>query len=473
MAILDVDMRSEDDAKLRTGRQSQSDRCSNLNTSRQTVNTHNSILDMSRDEEEDEEVKSVLFESLTVVSMDSSDDENASKGSSSTKDSKKFSLHRFLGEGFMDGLCTPDFVPGGPCVVPTDCTQRFNCTRPRRNSRRSRRNQCDDRVNLSSDILDLLGCSADPGSFEREEIWHRKLDLSKPTRANLKNRMRHIRELRNSAHRSHTSSRHGVTLSNSRKSGYGYPSVLKRSATFNEHDPLAKHFGKGMQPIVPDYDGYDSDPEVLSSQYTPRPRESVPVPSIQTRPSMDEDMYIQDLVQQTMNSTWTFTWHPNPHNVKEFGLESVRPICINIWIERGTALPNGHVAEPTIMWRDAYQPFLTGKSELNKSTQKPWTMRLLSTCRIAASGSLDRSIYPLARSQNCFVLKTSSGNHEFLFESTSSNDMRKVCQQWKLTVARFASLAVMEDIASIEREFFHPSFNNQMLTIDSSSDEGY
>lgn len=31
----------------------------------------------------------------------------------------------------------------------------------------------------------------------------------------------------------------------------------------------------------------------------------------------------------------------------------------------------------------------------------------------------------------------------------------------------------MEDIASIEREFFHPSFNNQMLTIDSSSDEGY
>lgn len=472
MAILDVDFRSDEDAKLRTGRPSKADQCSNLNTSRQTVNTHNSILDMSRDEEEDEEVKSVLFESLTVVSMDTSDDETASKGSSSTRSSKKFSLHSFLGDKFMDGLCTPEFVPGGPCVVvPTDCTQRMNCTRTRKQSRKSRRAQCDDRVMLSTDILDLLGCAADPGTFEREEIWHRKLDLSKPARANLKNRMRRIRELRNSSHRSRPSSRHGVTLSQG--SSYGYPSVLKRSATSDQHDPLSKFIGKGMDPIVPDYDGYDSDPEVLSSQYTPRSRQSVPVDNLYVKPSMDEDMYIQDLVQQTMNSTWTFTWHPNAHNVKEFGLESSQPICINIWIERGTALPNGHVTEPTIMWRDAYQPLLTGKRQLNKSTQKPWTMRLLSTCRIAVAGSLDRSTYPLARSQNCFVLKTSSGNHEFLFEATSSNDMRKVCQQWKLTVARFASLAVMEDIASIEREFFHPSFNNQMMTMDNSSDEGY
>jgi len=326
---------------------------------------------------------------------------------------------------------------------------------------------------LSTDILDLLGCAADPGTFERDEIWHRKLDLSKPTRANLKGRMRRIRELRNSAHRSHASSRHGVTLSHSKNGGYGYPSVLKRAATSDEHDPLSMYIGKGMDPIVSEYDGYDSDPEVLSNQYTPSSRQSVPASSLQAKASMDEDMYIEDLVQQTLNSTWTFTWHPNPHNVKEFGLESSQPICINIWIERGSALPNGHVTEPTIMWRDAYQPLLNGKHQLNKSTQKPWAMRLLSTCRIAVSGSLDRSTYPLARSQNCFVLKTSSGNHEFLFEASSSNDMRKVCQQWKLTVARFASLAVMEDIASIEREFFHPSFNNQMLTIDNSSDEGY
>jgi hypothetical protein len=171
-------------------------------------------------------------------------------------------------------------------------------------------------------------------------------------------------------------------------------------------------------------------------------------------------------LQQTLNSTWTFTWHPNPHNVKAFGLESSKPICANVWIERGTALPNGHVAEPTIMWRDAYQPNLAGKHQLNKSTQKPWTMRLLNTCRIAPTKSLDRSVYPLARSKNCFVLKTSQGNHEFLFETTSRDDLETVCDRWKMTVARFASLAVMEDIDAIEREFFHPSSGNQMLVAD-------
>jgi hypothetical protein len=150
---------------------------------------------------------------------------------------------------------------------------------------------------LSTDILDLLGCAADPGTFEREEIWHRKLDLSKPTRTNLKNRLRRIRELRNSAHRSQTSSRHGVTISHSRKRDYGHPSVLKRSATSDEHDPLSQFIGKGMGPIVPDYDGYDSDPEVLSNQYTPRSSESAPVDSIQMKASMDEDVYLQDLVQ--------------------------------------------------------------------------------------------------------------------------------------------------------------------------------
>jgi len=460
MAILDVDSRADEDARLRT----EDARNKSLDTSRQTVNTHNSILDLSREEEEDEEVKSVLFEGLTVVSIDSDDD---SKTSGSTQSFKKFSLNNFLGDSFMDGFCTPDFVPGTPCAVPPDCAQRINCTRPRvSGKRRNRSSRCDDRIMLSTDILDLLGCVVDPETVEKDEIWSRKLDLSRPNRANLKNRMRRIRELRNSAHRSQTSSRHGFTLSHSRNNGYGYPSVLERARTSDEHDPLSQHIGKGIDPIVPDYDGYDSDPEVHSKQYKISSRQSVPMDRIEVKPSMDEDTYIQDVVQQTLNSTWTFTWHPNPHNIEEFGLESSQPICINIWIERGTALPNGHVAEPTIMWSDAYQPFLSGKRQLNKSSQKPWTMRLLSTCRIAASGSLDRSIYPLARSQNCFVLKASSGNHEFLFEASSSADMRQVSQQWKLTVARFASLAVMEDIASIEREFFHPSFNNQMLVID-------
>lgn len=295
MAILDVDSRADEDARLRT----EDGRNKSLDTSRQTVNTHNSILDLSREEDDDEEAKSVLFESLTVVSMDSDDD---SKTSGSTQGSKKFSLDSFLGGSFMDGLCTPDFVPGTPCVVPPGCAQRINCTRPRiLGKRQSRRSQCDDRVMLSTDILDLLGCVVDPGTFEKDEIWSRKLDLSRPNRANLKNRMRRIRELRNSAHRSQTSSRHGFTLSHSRKSRYGYRSILERARTTDEHDPLSQYIGKGMDPIVPDYNGYDSDPEVHSNQHSPSSRQSVPVDRFEVKPSMDEDTYIQDIIQVCVN----------------------------------------------------------------------------------------------------------------------------------------------------------------------------
>lgn len=171
--------------------------------------------------------------------------------------------------------------------------------------------------------------------------------------------------------------------------------------------------------------------------------------------------------QETLNSTWTFTWHPNPQNVKDFGLDSSKPVCVNIWIERGTALPNGHVTEPTIMWRDAYQPNLQAKHQLNKSTQNPWTMRLLNTCRVAGcTGSLDRAVYPMARRLNCFVLRTSQGNHEFLFETPCEDEVQNVCERWKVTIARFASLAVTEDIDTIEREFFHPTSTSQMLIVN-------
>lgn len=53
-----------------------------------------------------------------------------------------------------------------------------------------------------------------------------------------------------------------------------------------------------------------------------------------------------------------------------------------------------------------------------------------------------------------------------MFETTSSDDLETVCDRWKMTVARFASLAVMEDIDAIEREFFHPSSSSQMLVVD-------
>lgn len=167
-----------------------------------------------------------------------------------------------------------------------------------------------------------------------------------------------------------------------------------------------------------------------------------------------------------MNSTWTLTWHPNPDNMKEFSI-SHKPVCTNIWLERGTVVTNaGVVIEPAFMWRDAYQPNLSQRRQLNASTQKPWNMRLLNVCRITpcpASTPLDRSKYPFARQSSCFFLKSCKGQ-EFLLEAQSPEEATLIAHQWKMAVARFASLAVTEDVSGIANEFFHPTLDAQVLT---------
>jgi hypothetical protein len=161
------------------------------------------------------------------------------------------------------------------------------------------------------------------------------------------------------------------------------------------------------------------------------------------------------------------TWHPNAGNVAEFQIPA-KPMSLNIWMERGTVISStGVVLEPSFMWRDAYQPELA-KHKLNASTQTPWSMRLLNTCRISecpGNNSIDRNKYPFARASHCMILRTCK-DQEFLLEASSSQERHQVCERWKLAVARFASLAVMEDIDAIAREFFHPTLNSQMLTIN-------
>ena len=152
--------------------------------------------------------------------------------------------------------------------------------------------------------------------------------------------------------------------------------------------------------------------------------------------------------------------------MKDYNISN-KPLCINIWLERGTVITNsGVVIEPSFMWRDAYQPHLS-HHKLNKSTQKPWTMRLLNACRItpcSLTGQIDRTKYPLAR-QNCsFLLKSCTGE-EFLLEANRPDEVDTITERWKLAVARFASLAVTEDVNGIAKEFFHPTVDSQMLTV--------
>lgn len=142
-------------------------------------------------------------------------------------------------------------------------------------------------------------------------------------------------------------------------------------------------------------------------------------------------------------------------------------MCINIWLERGTVVTHsGVVVEPAFMWRDAYQPLLAHRKTLNASTQKPWSMRLLNACRITPcdGAALDRTKYPLARRGCSFLLKSCDGQ-EFLFEARSHDDVCTITERWKTAVARFASLAVTEDVEKIAKEYFHPTLDSQVLTM--------
>lgn len=283
-----------------------------------------------------------------------------------------------------------------------------------------------------------------------------------------------------------------------------------------DDDPLGDFIGQGMIDPIPieieDEDGYDSDPEIncysvtcsivtdspthsqveqleesssssaLSASNLPHapPLDSSSALSndhrdvLRVNPIPTDEREMKESVQQTLNSTWTLTWHTNAENRKDYNISHTKPICVNMWLERGTVITNsGVVIEPAFMWRDAYQPLLLSQHKLNTSTQKPWSMRLLNACRITPYSSasdnkshgIDREKYPFARQNASFLLK-SCGGEEFLLEAGSFEDAIAITERWKLVVARFACLAVTEDVGGIAKEFFHPTCSDaKMLTI--------
>lgn len=140
-------------------------------------------------------------------------------------------------------------------------------------------------------------------------------------------------------------------------------------------------------------------------------------------------------------------------------------MLIQFWIERGTMLNLGSiVVEPKFMWRQVYQPSLTTKRTLSKSSRKPMDVRVLNVCRIVeAPLNLDRTKYPMARTACSFFIKTCR-DQVFLFEASSPQEQIQIMDQWKLVVARLASLAVTEDMEAMAKEFFTSAVTLQTLT---------
>jgi hypothetical protein len=342
------------------------------------------------------------------------------------------------------------------------------------------------------DILELLGCSSPPDEDEIEQVWawnHTILNCVRPEQALQaipsppRPRRHSLRERASRLHRLRTERAMVAPKQTCRPSLSPSPtsvmlqprvrsmddrilqlaSIKKDCMRFGllEED-LEKRIGFGIDPILNEEEEelrYDSDPEdCFSLENRQRDPPVLLLSPIRSKPKsgmLEEDA--GKTVQDCLNSTWTLTWHRGKD------VNRKHAVCINAWIERGTLVQSSNLMlEPNLMWREAYQGDLD-KRKLNVSSQKPFSVRLLNLCRVLeAPANLDRSIYPLARISCSFLVRTSQ-DQEFLFEAASPQERDEVVSRWKICVARFATLAVLEDMVAITQEFFTPMITSQML----------
>jgi len=201
-----------------------------------------------------------------------------------------------------------------------------------------------------------------------------------------------------------------------------------------------------------DDSGYDSDPDdvllVSSSPFNKMNEQRSPSPSSVTSFENPQDWQdnLHPIVQESLNSVWDLTWH-QPSSFSSLATCST-PVRVTAWMERGTIIKNNSVMiEPRLMWKAS-------------SSNTPECIPLMHVCRvIPADGCLDRIQHPLARPSTSYLVRTTTANRhsstrDYLFQAASVAERNDLVHRWKVTVARFATLAVLEDAETLLKEFF-------------------
>lgn len=172
---------------------------------------------------------------------------------------------------------------------------------------------------------------------------------------------------------------------------------------------------------VPD-DGYDSDPG-----FAPTPRSQSPRTIV-----IDESMDDLLVIEHCLNASgWVMTLHK----------DSKSSISTKVWLERGRLMKKGGrsvMVEPKLAWMEGGKVKSTG---------------LLNIVRVRATEVIDRTKHPLALKACSLWVKTSE-NDEYLFQAESEAVRNTIVRQWKLVIARFATLAVLGEADRILAEFF-------------------
>jgi hypothetical protein len=446
---------------LQTGDHSMMSNCRDTSTSprevsdelRQSVNTHNSILDVTSDaEDSDDDADGYLFDDFEVnESMDSPPPN---------------SFKVVLPEKQQLACCAP--APAQTPNVLTDwiksSSSSFQSVTETMAQVFCQSEACGDAIDEvpffmqhHANVLEVLGCLESPTADEMQawSILHSKAPLFHKKRAPTKrsSRCRAARMVRVKQERA------GMDPADLSKTKSMDDSLIARwheaqekdvsfqsafGVSFFGDEDLDQVIGKGMEaiPAVED-DGYDSDPEYLPTNMPSTTKSNtISSPLLVVPDIMFNDELLTEMVEETLNYTWSLTYHTTAASTP-----------VEVWMERGTILNMGTViVEPKVMWREAFQGTLA-KRKLSESSQHPWNVRLLNACRVIPL--VDRTIYPLAHVRHSFVLKTCR-HEEFVFEASSKTERDTIMTQWKVVIARLATLAVMEDMHTMAAEFFTP-----------------
>lgn len=429
-----------------------------LELSRITVNTHTSLLNVTEDEDDDDidAEMSTYFPAFLEDYDDRDDEPNANE-------------HHWL---FLNNSATrsdtPPILPQ-PCCDSNDVVARTDssfidrlsesfvdsfCTNNHQPSpNQTQQQQPEDDLMwegykhlLQTDIIEILSLISPPSSREIKYLWTYDpytAHLLCPVALSTSSFSSPLSQA-GCPTRPHKLSRHQRALRVREVLGTELPhydrrllretrSVDQCQPTGREHHPLSKLIGAGLDPILPvspDIElGYDSDPGVACSVTPMR---------VTIQPPPLDLSNLAQLVQETLNMTFILTWHSTPH-----------PCSIRVWMERGNILQqNPGIVEPCLMWQPA-----AGNSLL--TTCPPHCIRFLNLCRILPLQKRDPRRYPFARSNRCIVLRTTE-DEEYVFEAPTVEERDQILLRWKHVVARFATLAVLEDVSHIQDEFFRP-----------------
>lgn len=158
--------------------------------------------------------------------------------------------------------------------------------------------------------------------------------------------------------------------------------------------------------------------------------------------NMEDSFQIKDRVQEILNQRYTFIWHPNNANGK--------PIAVTAWFERGQHLRKKFV-QPCLAWKKQSDTRNLSTSKINVPDYHFHSVDLLDISRILKVKRVNRKQYPLAQHKKSFFVQSLEST--MLFEARNEKERDRICQDFKLVVARLGSKVIMEDIEMFT-EFF-------------------